>query len=516
MNGSQGAWMVAYGVRGDRGDWVVSVLRAIREDPDLTVSVGREVAPASSDGAASATARPAVRLPAREEVVGAKYRIEKWLGQGGMGAVFHATQLVSEKPVALKWMLRQGNPQASARFLREARAAGRIRHPNVVDIYDVGRDGDIDYLVMELLRGESLRARLDRSALGMTEAVDLLLPAMHGIAAAHRAAVIHRDLKPDNVFLCEGADGHAAEAKVLDFGISQITSADAEDPAITREGSVLGTPTYMSPEQLRNASDVDVRTDVYSFGVILYEAVTGRPPFSDPSFSALVLAIAQTDPPAPSTIVADLPVAFEQVLLRAIARDRDRRFPDMETFIAAVRPFGGRYLDAHRGGETFERSESIADRRHVASERAERGARRAWHWVAAGLLLATSLLFAWWVGRSHRLQQRPAPSASMSSVRAAGDRVRFAGANERASDAQPRASASGVDTGGQNVSAADLSTQPPLAQGQVLAGDPPAASEPPAAAATPPPRARAAKGGRGVRAASRPVGRSGTISLDDM
>ncbi|HET6334791.1 MAG TPA: serine/threonine-protein kinase, partial [Polyangiales bacterium] len=204
-------------------------------------------------------------LPHIQQVIGGKYRIEHRLGRGGMGAVFRATHMVSRKSVALKWMLRStADENAHRRFLREALAAGRIDHPNVVDVYDVGEEGPCAYLVMELLHGEALRARLGRGPLRPRQAATLLLPAMRGVSAAHRAGVIHRDLKPDNIFLCTSPDGAAREAKVLDFGIASVLDDERADPTLTRDGAVLGTPVYMSPEQLQGARDLDVRTDVYA------------------------------------------------------------------------------------------------------------------------------------------------------------------------------------------------------------------------------------------------------------
>jgi serine/threonine-protein kinase len=150
----------------------------------------------------------------------------------------------------------------------------------VVDVYDIGQQGDGGlYLVMQLLRGESLRAHVARGLGTVAETVDLLLPAMRGVAAVHAAGVIHRDLKPDNIFLCEPRAGKVPEAKVLDFGISAVAASEMNDATLTRDGALLGTPAYMSPEQLHDSRQVDARTDVYAFGVILYEALTGTQPF---------------------------------------------------------------------------------------------------------------------------------------------------------------------------------------------------------------------------------------------
>ncbi|HET8934001.1 MAG TPA: serine/threonine-protein kinase [Polyangiales bacterium] len=165
---------------------------------------------------------------------------------------------------------------------------------------------------------------------------------MRGVAAMHRAGVIHRDLKPENIFLCTGADGSPREPKVLDFGVSIVTSNTATGSTLSHgANTVIGTPAYMSPEQIENPSDVDVRADIYAFGAILYDAFTGQLPFSAESYPALLLAILRERPKHPSELRPDLPRELGEVLLRALSKRRDERYDSMDSFIAAVQPFGG-------------------------------------------------------------------------------------------------------------------------------------------------------------------------------
>jgi serine/threonine protein kinase len=302
-------------------------------------------------------------MPDIGDVVADKYRIDTLVGEGGMGAVFAASHALTGKRVALKWLRPElaANEAAVRRFMREAQAAGRIDHPNVVDIYDVGQHQGSTFLVMEFLFGEPLSARIDRGPIEVDEALALLLPAMRGVAEAHSMGVVHRDLKPDNIFLCRGPDGAPREPKVLDFGISKVSSGDGVNLRLTRTGAVMGTPYYMSPEQIRDSAEIDQRTDVYALGVILYETLTGRVPFDGESYSSLVLQIATGTPLPIRQILPGLPAGLERVVQRAMAREQADRFADVSSLVRALEPY------ASVAGFTTERRDPTGPRRTFES-----------------------------------------------------------------------------------------------------------------------------------------------------
>jgi serine/threonine protein kinase len=280
-------------------------------------------------------------MPKTGDSIAGKYKIDQLIGVGGMGAVFAATHQFTGKRVALKWMLPElaRDNDAVHRFMREAHAAGRINHPNVVDVYDVGQHEDSYFLVMEYLQGEPLTSALARRDMTPSEMLVLLLPAMRGVAAAHRQGVVHRDLKPDNIFLAYEEDGVRREAKVLDFGISKVTNEDNRDMRLTRTGAVVGTPYYMSPEQIRGSSGLDKRADIYAVGVILYEALSGQVPFRAETYGALVLEIATGVAQPLDQLVPGLSPDLSSVVLRAMARDVAQRYSTMEALISALEPF---------------------------------------------------------------------------------------------------------------------------------------------------------------------------------
>jgi serine/threonine protein kinase len=271
--------------------------------------------------------------------IAGKYKLSRLIGQGGMGSVFVAENTLTGKQVAIKCLHRQfaGTPEAGQRFLREAKASARIRHPNVVDIYDVLSENDTFYLVMEFLEGESLAAYLSRETTPLPQLIKYLVGAMRGVAAAHREGVIHRDIKPENIFLAREGYDHQIVPKVLDFGISKVQGT--QDANFTNPGTMLGTVAYMSMEQLAGAADIDGRADVYAFGVILYQAITGQAPFEAETYPALILRIMTEQPVPLKQLRPDVPNALCALVESAMAKQRDARMRSIEQFIAELEPY---------------------------------------------------------------------------------------------------------------------------------------------------------------------------------
>jgi serine/threonine protein kinase len=262
-------------------------------------------------------------------VIGDRYRLVRELGQGGMGVVWVAHSLVLGVDVALKLIhAKSAEPGVSTRMAREAHAAARLGHPALVRVFDFGWTGRGDpFLVMELVQGETLSAILDREErLPAIRAVQLLLPIADGLRLAHDKSIVHRDIKPDNIFLASDALGRA-QPKLLDFGIAKVGAA-SHDGKLTGVGVVLGSPEYMSPEQAQGVEDIDERTDVWSFCVVLYEAVTGHVPFSKSNYNALMQSIIN-DPPVPMPELGGGDAALWTVVERGLAKEREDRFVSM-------------------------------------------------------------------------------------------------------------------------------------------------------------------------------------------
>ncbi len=271
------------------------------------------------------------------EVLAEKYRLVAPLGHGGMGVVWRADHLLLSSPVAIKLIHASsvGSEALRTRFLREAQSAAALRSPHVVQILDFGFHAETPFIVMELMEGESLSARLQRlGRLTPEDTVRVLTHVARAVDKAHSAGIVHRDLKPDNVFLVHNADEQIA--KVLDFGIAKVAVTDAAPGTETREGSVLGSPHYMSPEQARGRPDVDFRSDLWSLGVIAFECLTGRRPFDGETLGDLVMKICAEPLPIPSSF-APVPPGFDVWFAHALTRDPAGRFQSAGELADALR-----------------------------------------------------------------------------------------------------------------------------------------------------------------------------------
>ena len=276
------------------------------------------------------------------DVLAGKYVIERAIGEGGMGIVFAARHRELEQRVAIKFLLPEFAEQgmAAERFRREARAAARMRGEHICRVLDVGTlDTGIPFMVMEYLEGRDLASELDRRGqLPVEEAVGYVLEACEALAEAHVAGIIHRDLKPANLFLETRADG-SRRIKVLDFGVSKLLLSLSENGALTKTSSLVGSPLYMSPEQLDSAKDVDARTDVWALGVVLFELLTGNTPFRGETIPQLVAAVLQDAPVRFPQLAVPLPPGLAEVVSRTLAKQRDKRYASVAELAQALAPY---------------------------------------------------------------------------------------------------------------------------------------------------------------------------------
>jgi serine/threonine protein kinase len=301
-------------------------------------------------------ADPAIDLtPRREEqqyvaappdigaLVAGKYKLERILGQGGMGVVYAAQHVQLDQRVAIKFLLPHVASQHSGavqRFVREARASARIRSEHVARVVDVSTENGVPYMVMEHLVGTDLGQVLKSfGALAVDDAVDYVLQACEALAEAHSLGIVHRDLKPSNIFVARRSDGTPV-IKVLDFGIAKAPAGEAwAEGALTGTDGAIGSPMYMSPEHLRSTATVDQRTDVWSLGIILHELLTSRHPFEATSPGGMCVMIAADPPAALRRHRPDAPQELENVLLKCLEKDRNKRFQDVGELAAALAPF---------------------------------------------------------------------------------------------------------------------------------------------------------------------------------
>jgi serine/threonine-protein kinase len=277
------------------------------------------------------------------DVLAGKFRVERVLGVGGMGVVVAAHHLQLDQKVALKFLLPEAlaNPDAVARFAREARAAVKIQSEHVARVIDVGTlESGAPYMVMEYLEGGDLAGWLQqRGPLPVDQAVEFVLQACEALAEAHALGIIHRDLKPANLFCIRRADGRLS-IKVLDFGISKMTEVGISGPgAMTHATAIMGSPLYMSPEQMRSAKEVNSQTDIWALGVILFELITGKQPFVAESLPELFHRVGSEPPPPLRGFRPEVPAALEAVISRCLEKERQKRYPNVGGLSLALLPF---------------------------------------------------------------------------------------------------------------------------------------------------------------------------------
>ena len=285
------------------------------------------------------------------QILAGKYRVEKVLGSGGMGVVVAAWHLELEQRVAVKFLhpLALERTDTAERFRREARSAAKIRSEHVARVIDVGiMEGGVPYMVMEYLEGHDISDEMQKvGMLPISDAIDFVLQAIEALAEAHAAGIVHRDLKPANLFIAHRADGTRI-VKVLDFGISKsLLTGSVPELSLTRTSTLIGSPLYMSPEQMRSAKDVDTRTDIWSLGVILYEMITGRPPYTGDSIPALCASLLGDTPVSMQAIRPEVPPELEEAVLRCLAKDRSGRFGSVSELARALAPFGSLSSQLH-------------------------------------------------------------------------------------------------------------------------------------------------------------------------
>jgi eukaryotic-like serine/threonine-protein kinase len=274
-----------------------------------------------------------------ELIIAGRYRVIRELGRGGMGSVYEAENLRTHRRVALKTMRPEMSerPDFAHRFEREAQAGGRLRHPNIIDVLDMGDDeaSGLVFIVQEFLEGGDLARCLKRvEALPPHAALATLLPIMDALSLAHDHGVIHRDVKPDNIFLHQTPQG--VVPKLIDFGIAKFSQSE-EELSRTVSGQMVGSPNYMSPEQARGDGDLDPRTDVWSMGIVLYKCLSRSIPYRAPTTSALIAKIIYEEPTALAELAPHLPPDLVAVVQRAVTKDREQRWPSMRAFADALR-----------------------------------------------------------------------------------------------------------------------------------------------------------------------------------
>lgn len=327
------------------------------------------------------------------------YELVRELGRGAMGTVWEGRHAALGRRVAVKIIHGEfmKNPELLARFHREGKAAALLEHPHVAQVFDVGQDDQRAWIVMELLEGEDLKTVVDREGgLDVTRAVDIFLPVLAGVGAAHAANVTHRDLKPANLFLARDRTG-AVVPKVVDFGLSKIRADESgEEMDLTRPDTALGTLYYMPVEQVLASRDAGPASDQYALGVSLYRCVTGKLPYEGRNNSRTFAAISKGVCPRPSELVPTIPAALDAVILRAMHREVAGRFPSVQAFGAALLPFASPAAQARWAGTFGVNAAPVT----AVTDRPPRAKLTALQWVvivAGALVLMVGGALALWL-----------------------------------------------------------------------------------------------------------------------
>ncbi len=307
------------------------------------------------------------------------YRIESKLGEGGMGVVYKARDTHLGRLVAIKILSseRISHPARKERFIHEAKAASALNHPNIVTIYDIRSEDGLDFIVMECVEGHTLEELIGPKGLRLSDALRYAIQIADALAKAHAANILHRDLKPSNIMVSD-----EGRVKILDFGLAKLLEREESSPEaitltvrhLTEEGTAVGTAAYMSPEQAEGRK-LDARSDIFSFGSVLYELITGQRPFAAPSRAALLSKILRDDPKPPREIAASVPLELEKLVLRCLRKDPARRYQTMADLKVAL--------------EDVEEESASAPQPSAASPRQRRV------WAAALPILLAAGFFAW-------------------------------------------------------------------------------------------------------------------------
>lgn len=444
-------------------------------------------------------------LPKEGDIVAGKYQVERVLGKGGMGVVVAARHTSLRQHVAVKFLLPKALtlPGAAERFLREARAAVAIKSEHVARVLDVGAlESGEPYMVMEYLTGTDFGQLLKtRGPLPAREAVDYLLQASEALAEAHAVGVIHRDLKPGNLFLTSRADGSPL-VKVLDFGLSKAMKPGEDEHSLTAPDIIVGSPHYMSPEQLKSLKQVDARTDVWALGVILYQLLSARRPFEADSLVGTCARIAADAPTPLRERKADVPAELEAIILRCLEKDLDKRVQSVADLARLLAPFGSerapisverivRVLEGQRASVTTiklsDKEISVQDPTAAASawgktsERAKRSPKTA---VAIGALIAVAVAILLVMRSGLQAPAEPSTAPAAAAIPPSTQPAVVEPASTAAAEPSPIESSAPIASSAPIESSAPIPAQPSAAKAQ--AGSAKTTTTPPSSApATP-------------------------------